>query len=137
MTDDPVVAVLRAELETGEELARSLERQREALVTRNIDRLGELTEIIEGQFAHFNTLMQTRERILGDAPALTDATAALLRQIARTEARIKELAELNQSLIADRLAYVGAMLSAIRPERGAAYSAGGQMRAQAALSRSA
>jgi len=113
MVDDAVNAILEAELETGTLLLDTLERQRQALIARDLDRITELTGILEGQMEHFNILVEIRtETIDADTP-LDDRAAGLLRSIRHTEARVLRLAQLNQDLIADRLAWVGAMLSTI------------------------
>ncbi len=139
MTTDPIVSVLEAELETGRALADTLERQRMALIERDVDMINELSGIIEGQFEHFNLLLQTRARAMADDDAITDRRAALVREVAHVEARMMDLARLNQTLLADRLAYVTAVLGALAPDAaGAGYSApGGARRAVGALARSA
>ncbi|MGC9320595.1 MAG: flagellar export chaperone FlgN [Armatimonadota bacterium] len=124
MTADPIVSVLEAELETARALVETLEQQRRALIARDLERLSELTEILEGQFEHFNTVLQTRTQAMQEAPELTDRHADLVRRISRAEVRVVNLATLNQDLVADRLAYVGAMLGALLPECGDGYQPG-------------
>jgi len=123
MTDDPVGCILEAELETGALLERTLERQRKALVARDLDRITELTGTLEGQMEHFNLLVQARTEVLDEDTPLSDRSADLLRHIRQTEARVLRLSELNQDLIADRLAWVGAMLSTIGLTGAAGYGA--------------
>jgi hypothetical protein len=113
MTDEPVGSILEAELETGALLEQTLERQRKALVARDLDRITELTGILEEQMEHFNLLVQARTEALAEEMPLSDRDAELLRRIRQTEARVLRLSELNQDLIADRLAWVSAMLSTI------------------------
>ncbi|MEA3402911.1 MAG: flagellar export chaperone FlgN [Armatimonadota bacterium] len=121
MTADPIVSVLKAELDTARALVETLEQQRRALIARDLERLNELTEILEGQFEHFNVLLQTRAQAMREAPDLTDRHGELMRRIARVEVRVMDLAALNQDLVADRLAYVGAMLAVILPDCGDGY----------------
>ncbi len=138
MTTDPIVSVLEAELETGRALADTLERQRVALIERDVDQVNELSGILEGQFEHLNLLLQTRARAMADDGAITDRRAALVREVAHVEARMMDLAQLNQTLLADRLAYVTVVLGALAPDDAGAYSApGGARRAVGALARSA
>jgi len=138
MTTDPIVSVLEAELETGRALADTLERQRVALIERDVDQVNELCGILEGQFEHLNLLLQTRARAMADDGAITDRRAALVREVAHVEARMMDLAQLNQTLLADRLAYVTVVLGALAPDDAGAYSApGGARRAVGALARSA
>lgn len=104
--------MLKAELHTGELLAETLHQQREALVARDLDRITELTVALEGQMERFRAVVDARVAALeGGSEMLSDADAHLLQRVRHTEGRVLRLAELNQDLIADRLACVGAMLS--------------------------
>lgn len=136
MTIDSIRPLLEEELELGCALAQTLDRQRRALIDRDLDRLTELTGILEGQFKRFNELLTARaDRPSPDRPG--DDDPRLMRQIARIERRVMDLAQLNQELIADRLAYVGAMLGVIMPgETRPGYGPDGS-RHPAAISRSA
>lgn len=135
MTADAVSSILEAELETGTLLVETLDRQRRALIERDLERITELTGILEGQMEHFSMLVDARtEAIDADAPELSEECAQLLRRIRNVETRVLHLAELNQDLIADRLAYVGAMLSTIGLTGAAGYGADTQA---TAMSRSA
>lgn len=123
MTADAVGPILEAELETGALLEQTLERQRTALVARDLDRITELTGVLEGQLEHFNLLVQARTEVFDEDTPLSDRSADLLRRIRQTEARVLHLCSLNQELIADRLAWVGAMLSTIGLTGAAGYGA--------------
>lgn len=113
MTADAVTSVLEAELASGELLEVTLERQREALLRRDLDRINELTDTLEGQMEHFGTLVETRSYALDGRAPVDERSADLLRRVRRTEKRVLRLAEINQDLIADRLACVGALLSTL------------------------
>jgi len=113
MTADALTSILEAELKTGTLLMGTLDRQREALIARDLVAIDELTAALEGQMAHFGTLVEARTQAMQADEGVTDRRAELMRRIRHTEARVLRLARLNQDLIADRLAYVGAMLSAL------------------------
>lgn len=134
MTADELTCILEAELETGELLADTLDRQRRALVQRDLDRVNEITEVLEGQMEQFGSLVEARTRAMREDAAITDRRSDLLERIRRTEGRVLRLAELNQDLIADRLAWVGAMLSTVGLTGEAGYGPEAQGRT---LSRSA
>ena len=135
MTAEAVSSILEAELETGELLAQTLDRQRRALIRRDLDRITEITGILERQMRHFATLVQERTEALEHAHGpISGERAEILRRIERTEKRVLQLAELNQDLIADRLAWVGAVLSTIGLTGAAGYGVEAQT---TALSRSA
>ncbi len=122
MTADAVLSILEAELETGELLTETLNRQRQALIERDLDRISEITGLLDGQMEHFSDLVDARKHALGQQETPPGGeTAELLRRIRRTEGRVLRLAELNQDLIADRLAYVGAMLSTLGLTEAAGY----------------
>ncbi len=110
MTDDPLVAILEAELEAGTGLMEALDRQREALVERDLCAIEETSRALEPLMAQFGIFVDARKRVLdgdGQRPPQRD----LMQRVRHTEAGILRLAQLNQDLLADRLAYVGAMLS--------------------------
>jgi hypothetical protein len=112
MTDDPLVAILQAELEAGTRLMDALDRQREALVERDLCAIEETSRDLEPLMAQFGIFVEARKRALagdGKRPPQRD----LMQRVRHTEARIIRLAQLNQDLLADRLAYVGAMLSSL------------------------
>lgn len=139
MTADALSSILEAELETGELLAETLDRQRRALLERDLDRIMELTGSLEAQVEHFRLLVAARtealSRIDGEVSA---ACAALLQRIRPVESRVLRLSELNQDLIADRLACVNSMLSTIGLTGAAGYgSAGSASQHPPAISRSA
>jgi len=138
MTADAVVAILEAELAAGAALAETLEGQRVALIERDLKGLDELTERLQQQSAHFHLVLQSREQALAAAGPLGDRAAALLRGAKRVEARVIGLAQLNNELLADRLARVNAVLAALLPEAAAGYSSAGEVRRSGgALARSA
>ncbi|MFW5867018.1 MAG: flagellar export chaperone FlgN [Armatimonadota bacterium] len=135
MTADTLSSMLNAELEAGELLAEALDCQRRALIERDLDRISRITGVLEGQMEHFTALVERRIKAVEAAGgALNEDCAELLERIRRTERRVLRLAELNQELIADRLAYVGAMLSTIGMTGPAGYGAD---TASATVSRSA
>ncbi|MFP4248900.1 MAG: flagellar export chaperone FlgN [Armatimonadota bacterium] len=135
MTADTLSSMLNAELEAGELLAETLDCQRRALIERDLDRISRITGVLDGQMEHFTALVERRIKAVEDAGgALNEDCAELLERIRRTERRVLRLAELNQELIADRLAYVGAMLSTIGMTGPAGYGAD---TASATVSRSA
>lgn len=134
MTDDAVASILEAELETGALLLDTLDRQRRALIARDLDLINDLTGALEEQVAQFMALAEARASAVGDAVEMTGRRAELLRLVRRTEGRMLRLARLNQDLIADRLACVGAMLSTLGLAGAAGYGPGGR---DSALSRSA
>lgn len=113
MSADALTSILEAELQTGTLLMGTLDRQREALIARDLECINELTVTLEEQMAHFATLVETRAKAMASDRSVTDGRAELIRRIRHTEARVLRLARLNQDLIADRLAYVGAMLSTL------------------------
>ncbi len=113
MTRDGRTAILEAELQTAELLTETLDNQREALVERDVDRLNEVTAALEDQIAHFGTLVEARKTELEGGPSPREAEAELLRQIRGAERRLLHLAEINQDLIADRLACVSGLLSTL------------------------
>ncbi len=127
MTADALLSILEAELDTGAALVDTLERQRVALVERDLDRITELTDILAGQFGHLNTLLQMRESAMRDEPDTDDARAAMMRRVRRVEACVINQAAVNQTLLADRLAYVAAMLGALLPDRPAYGAAEGRV----------
>jgi len=138
MTADAIVSILEAELDAGAALAETLERQRVALIERDLKGLDELTERLQEQFAHFHLVLQTREQALAGAGPLGDRAAALLREARGLEARVIGLARLNNDLLADRLARVNAVLTALLPDTAAGYSPAGELRRSGgALARSA
>jgi hypothetical protein len=128
MTADAVVSILEAELESGGVLVATLEHQRVALIERDLTRLDELTGQLQGQFAHFSLLLRTRVRSMETTGALSDRGAALLREAQRLEARVAGLAQLNNELLADRLACVNTVLAALLPEATGGYSSTGETR---------
>lgn len=135
MTAEALTSILVAELETGTLLAETLDRQRRALLERDLAGVSEATEILEGQIEHLRLLVAARVKTLEDSDGrLSDECAELLRRIRQTEARIARLVGLNQDLIADRLAWTSAMLSTIGITGAAGY---GPDAHSAALSRSA
>lgn len=107
---------LSAELEAAEQLARSLEGQRDALIAQDADRLDDTTASLQDQFEQFRYLVQRREAAFGDETSPTGEELDLLRQLRAADYRVKSLAELNQEILADRLAYLRAMLALLRPE---------------------
>lgn len=124
MTAHTATSILEAELEASELLAETLNRQRHALIQRDPEGINEITGILEEQMAHLTDVVRTRTDLLGRKETrLTAEQAELVRRIRRSEARVLRLAELNEELIADRLAYVGAMLSLIGPGNPAGYGA--------------
>ncbi len=125
MTADALTSILEAELETGTLLMSTLDRQREALIARDLDCIDELTAALEGQMAHFGTLVEARMAAMAHDEDITDRGAELMRRIRHMEARVLRLARLNQDLIADRLAYVGAMLSTLGLTSAAGYAPDG------------
>jgi len=131
--------MLEEELQAGKLLAETLDRQREALIARDLDRITELTAALEGQMERFRALVKTRVSALDSGGAdLSDEDADVLQRIHRVEGRVLRLAELNQDLIADRLAYVGAMLSTMGMTDAAGYGAAASSAATVgAMSRSA
>lgn len=139
MTTDALSSILEAELQTGQALAETLDRQRQALVARDLERIIELTGTLEGQMEHFRTLVVVRMESLSHFDGeLSEACASLLQRTRQMEGRVLRLSELNQDLIADRLAYVNAMLSTIGLTGAAGYgSAGDAAQHRSALSRSA
>ncbi|MFO8080801.1 MAG: flagellar export chaperone FlgN [Armatimonadota bacterium] len=135
MAADALSSMLNAELETGELLAETLDCQRRALIERDLDRISRITGVLEGQIEHFTALVEGRIKAVEDAGgAPNEDCAELLERVRQTERRVLRLAELNQELIADRLAYVGAMLSTIGMTGPAGYGAD---TASATVSRSA
>ncbi len=138
MTADVVVSILEAELTAGGMLTETLERQRVALIERDLKCLDELSERLHEQFAHFHLLLQSREQALAAAGPLGDRSAALLREARRLEARVVGLARLNNELLADRLARVNAVLASLLPETAVGYSRAGELhRSGGTLARSA
>ena len=125
MTADALTSILEAELQTGTLLMSTLDRQREALIARDLDCINELTVALEEQMAHFGTLVEARTKAMASDQSVTDDRAELMRRIRHTEARVLRLAILNQDLIADRLAYVGAMLSTLGLTSAAGYAPDG------------
>lgn len=113
MTADVLDSILEAELDTSRLLLDTLDRQREALIARDVEQIDELTDLLENQMTHFNTLVETRMRAMRADDRVTDRRAELMRRIRHTEARMLRLARLNHDLIADRLSYVGAMLATL------------------------
>jgi hypothetical protein len=135
MTAADITSVLDEELEIGELLAETLECQRRALLKRDLERISELTGVLEGQMEHFSTVVEARvEAMTGEDVQLGEHCGELLQRVRHIEARILRLAEINQDLIADRLAYVGAMLSTVGLTGAAGY---GAQAPASALSRSA
>ena len=117
---------LSAELLAAGQLARSLENQRDALVAQDAERLDEMTASLQEQFEQFRYLVQRREAAFNGAPP-TGEESDLLRQLRAVEYRVQALAQLNQEILADRLAYLRAMLALLRPEeQAAAYGPPGQ-----------
>jgi len=138
MTADAIVSILEAELAAGAALAETLERQRVALIARDLEGIDELTERLQEQFAHFHAVLRSREQALPAVGSPGDRVAALLREARDLEARVVGLARLNNELLADRLARVNTVLSALLPETAAGYSpAGGLRRSGGTLARSA
>ncbi|MFW5866646.1 MAG: flagellar export chaperone FlgN [Armatimonadota bacterium] len=125
MTIADLSSILQSELSAGELLVETLDQQRRALIERDLDRITELTGILEGQMERFSALVDARAEALSGADDLISAEGArVLQRIRQTEGRVLRLATLNQDLIADRLAYVGAMLSTIGITNAAGYGAG-------------
>ncbi|MGD9498188.1 MAG: hypothetical protein AB7Y46_17940 [Armatimonadota bacterium] len=119
MSAGPIVSPLEAALQTGQALVEDLERQRMALIERDLDRVNELTHTLEGRFRRFALLLHTRAGLLTAEGTLTEGQAALLREVGHVEARVVGLARLNQELLADRLAGVSAMLGLLLPDSAA------------------
>ena len=107
------VELLEAELELGAGLVEALERQRSALLQRDLDQIDELTELLEKQLHLFVGLLERRSGELEGSVAATGPDRELLDRVRRTEVRVMELAEFNENLIADRLAWSSAMLVAL------------------------
>jgi len=139
MTAEALVSLLEAELDASRALAETLEAQRRALLEPEPAVLSALTDRLAGQFGHLSALLQMRWDAAEPAPALDAQEAALLREARLVQARIAGLAQFNQELLADRLAYVGVILGALTPDSTPpGYRAGGSpRRAPGALARSA
>lgn len=137
MTADAIVSILEAELDSGAALLETLECQRVALIERDLKRLDEITGTLQDQFAHFNLVLQSRAQALDGVAPLDDRTAGLLRRARLLEARVAGLAQLNNELLADRLARVNAVLSALLPDPEVGYSPMSERRRTGALARSA
>lgn len=125
MTSDVLSALLEAELDAGTLLLNALDRQREALVARDLEAMDDLTAALEDRMAQFSALVQTRIESLASRPDLTDHHRALVQRARHTEARLLRLAQLNHDLIADRLACVGAMLATLGLTTEAGYAPAG------------
>ncbi len=118
---------LSAELKAAERLTQSLEGQRDALIAQDADRLDEVTASLQDQFEQFRYLVQRREAAFGDMSPPTGEELDLLSRLRAADYRAKTLAELNQEILADRLAYLRAMLALLRPkEQAAGYGPAGQ-----------
>jgi hypothetical protein len=140
MAADDLTELLQAELALGEALIETLKRQRAALFDRDTERMNELTEVLEGQLGQFAELLERRFDGGEDASRPTFRQHELIERVRRTEARVTQLADFNQELIADRLAWSNAMLSAMGlGESGAGYGRddGGDSPSASAVSRSA
>ncbi len=139
MAADAMTELIEAELELGEALIETLERQRTALFARDTERMSELTEVLEGQLGQFAELLERRFDGGEDDTRPTFRQHELIERVRRTEARVTQLADFNQELIADRLAWSNAMLSAIGiGESGAGYGRDeGDSPSASAVSRSA
>jgi hypothetical protein len=109
---------LAAELEAARELAGLLESQRDALIAQDTERLDEVTAALQEHTGQFRYLVQTREQAFREAPELDTEDIAFLRELHSVEAQLQSLAQLNQQIIADRLAYVRVLLSRICPDEG-------------------
>ena len=107
---------LAAELEAARALTELLQRQRDALIAQDTERLDEVTARLQEQFGQFRYMVQTREAALGEAPDLGPDEVALLRELRTAESELQILAEVNQQILADRLAYVRALLGQIYPQ---------------------
>jgi hypothetical protein len=109
---------LSAELEAARELAELLERQRDALIAQDTERLDEVTAGLQERADQFRYLVQTREQAFREAGELGSEDIAFLRELHSVEAQLQSLAQLNQQIIADRLAYVRVLLSRLCPDEG-------------------
>ncbi len=140
MTNEATVALLESELELGEALIETLESQRSALLERDLDQMEQFTDLLEEQLELFLGLLEKRSHMPEEEIAATGPTRALLDRLRRTEVRVIELAEFNEKLIADRLAWSNAMLAALGmagTEKGYGPDSDGLQTSQCALSRSA
>lgn len=139
MAEESPVAQLEAELELGEAVAETLERQRSALLERDLNQMNELTDVLENQLRQFAGLLEGSPAREASIPA-TGPQRALLERVRRTRVRVMELADFNEKLIADRLAWSNAMLTALgMTDAGPGYAPEGQRRSgsKSAVSRSA
>lgn len=116
MNADALTSLLEAELDASRALAETLEAQRRALLEPEPAVLSALTDRLAGQFEHLSTLLQARWAAFDPPPALDAREAALLREARLMQARVAGLAQLNQELLADRIAYVGVVLGALTPD---------------------
>ncbi len=111
MTDDPLVAILEAELAAGTRLMEALDRQREALIARDLCAIEEISSDLEPLMAQFGIFLEARKRALDEDRQCRLLPPDLMQRVRQAEGRILRLAQLNQDLLADRLAYIGAMLA--------------------------
>ena len=116
---------LSVELEAVQKLAESLESQRDALIERDIGHIEDLSVRLEDGFAQVGDLAVEREAAFRDAPLPSSEELALLRQLRAAEHQVMSLADLNQQIIADRLAYLRVMLDQMHPDgQSAGYAPG-------------
>lgn len=114
--------LLEAELELGEALAHTLEEQRDALLASDLVRINTLTELLEEQLKLFVGLIERRCRLAETETEFSGRDRELLHRTRRTEVRVMELADFNEKLIGDRIAWSTAMLSALgMSEAGSGY----------------
>ncbi|MCD6362145.1 MAG: flagellar export chaperone FlgN [Armatimonadetes bacterium] len=113
MTD--AIAALAAEVDCTCSVCELLERQREALLERDLPRINALTRELETAFEALVAAVDARTR----AFAATDVAGSEVRQLARrareAQARLSVLVALNQAIIGDRLACISAALGVIHP----------------------
>jgi hypothetical protein len=115
--------LLEAELELGEALVQTLEEQRDALLASDLVRINRLTEVLEEQLKLFVELIERRCAPSETESDFTGRDLELLHRAKRTEVRVMELADFNEKLIGDRLAWSTAMLSALgMSEAGCGYA---------------
>lgn len=139
MTAQTLVSLLEAELTASRAVAETLDVQRRALLAPEPSVLEEISDRLADEFEHLSALLQMRQAACDSEPEPNTRAAALLREVRLTQARIAGLAGLNQELLADRLAYVSAILGALTPGAApCAYGAGEPPRpAPTAIARSA
>ena len=108
--------MLEAEINHTRRVCELLERQREALLARDLTRIERVTGALEAEFEGLASVAAERAGAMARTPLADTVAGRLLGEVRAAQSRLCMLLELNQAIIGDRLAYVSAVLGHIHPD---------------------